>query len=178
MKYSMFKIFIIAIFLFLTSLLIARVDGSLVEVSKELLSKALRGENIEGYELKYEEEYNVPYLVNKKPILTDKYFESVEPGLDQYGNYIIILLEFNNEGAQILAKVTEDNIDKRMAVIIDGKLIMTPVITEKIENGVMQLAEFTNMSDVHFIADRLNSVHESLPVNIEILNIEEIKPKR
>lgn len=46
-----------------------------------------------------------------------------------------ILVELTHEGGEKLAKLTRDNLNKRVAILLDGRLVMAPVIRSEIPGG-------------------------------------------
>lgn len=51
-----------------------------------------------------------------------------------------ILLKFTEQAKQKLAKVTSENINRRLAIVINGKLIMAPQIFEPITGGEIKIS--------------------------------------
>lgn len=55
-----------------------------------------------------------------------------------------VLLEFNDEGKEILKELTEKNVGKRIAIVIDAVTLSAPVVRETITGGEAQITgEFT-----------------------------------
>jgi len=46
-----------------------------------------------------------------------------------------VSMELNNEGAKIFSRVTGMNLDRQLAIVLDGKVASAPVITTKITTG-------------------------------------------
>lgn len=67
--------------------------------------------------------------------LTGKYVKSARAASDPYTLIPNVALTFNDEGSEILKKVTGENIMRRMAVVIDGYVYIAPMISEKISGG-------------------------------------------
>lgn len=65
-----------------------------------------------------------------------------------------VSLRFNSEGAQLFAKLTQENVGKRFAIMLDGKVQSAPVIREAITGGNAQITgsfseqEARNLSSV------------------------------
>ena len=54
-------------------------------------------------------------------------------------------LTFDSTGARVFARITEKNVNKRLAIILDGNVHSAPVIREKIAGGSAQISGgFTN----------------------------------
>ena len=50
-----------------------------------------------------------------------------------------IMIHFTPEGANKLSEITASNVDRRLAIIVDGDLIVAPVIKERITDGQTRL---------------------------------------
>ncbi len=59
--------------------------------------------------------------------------------LTDRNNKPYVSVEFNPEGARIFAKVTGDNVGKKMAIVLDKEVRSAPVIKEKIPHGRAQI---------------------------------------
>lgn len=86
----------------------------------------------------------------------------------------LIGLEFNEEGAKIFEELTEKNVNKKLAIYIDGALISSPVVQEKISGGKAQITGIFTIEEARFLARNLNA--GALPVPIELISHEVIGP--
>lgn len=59
---------------------------------------------------------------------------NARPQYDQNGQ-IHVALEFNSRGGSIFERITGDNIGRRMAIVLDGKVYSAPVIQSRISGG-------------------------------------------
>ncbi|MFA5356981.1 MAG: protein translocase subunit SecD [Candidatus Omnitrophota bacterium] len=114
----------------------ALLEFKIVSLDQDLLKDALQGNIPEGYELKYSSDDNEPLLLEKQAVLTGDALTSasVRFGQDQF-NEPIVGLEFNAEGAKRFAQITADNIGKRLAIVLDGRVQSAPRIREAIPSG-------------------------------------------
>ena len=55
----------------------------------------------------------------------------------------MILFTFNSEGAQAMGQLSGNNVGKRMAIILDGKLMSAPVLQERITSNGQITGDFT-----------------------------------
>lgn len=72
------------------------------------------------------------------PIVTIGNFETVE-SKEEYGSQVLTV-RLNAPGKLAFASATEAMKGKRLAVIIDNKLIMAPVVQDRIEGGSFNIA--------------------------------------
>ena len=73
-------------------------------------------------------------VVRKKPELTGEYLEKVGIRYDSLGRPYVTL-KFNDKGAKIFANVTTRYYKKRLAIVLDGKIMSAPVINARIPDG-------------------------------------------
>ncbi len=86
----------------------------------------------EGYEPLADEE-GKPLYVSGSPILTEGDLVRVSR-LEGHGHNLI-LLEFKPLAAERLAALTAQNVGQRLAIFIDDRLVMSPLIREPITRG-------------------------------------------
>lgn len=87
------------------------------------------------------------YLVKRKADLTGQFLKSaiVRWGLDpQFPGAPGISLEFNSAGKAIFSRVTGDNVGRRLAIVLDGKVHSAPNIKERIRGAASITGNFTN----------------------------------
>jgi len=113
----------------------ALLEFRLVSSDPEKLKEALDGEMPEGYELKESEEEE-KLLVETRADVTGADLANAVVKFDQSTfNQPIVGLSFNNEGARKFAKLTAENVGKRLAIVLDGKVKSAPSIKERIGGG-------------------------------------------
>jgi preprotein translocase subunit SecD len=64
-------------------------------------------------------------------------------------------MAFNEKGAIELEKITAANINNKMAVLVDGKILLCPVIATKISGGKLQVS-------MNIKQEQLDSIFSSL----------------
>jgi len=72
--------------------------------------------------------------VRKEVIVSNKDVVAARPIPSLVPNSFDIEIEFSDEGAKKIAKATSENIGKRIAILIDGKAIVAPVVRSTISN--------------------------------------------
>ncbi len=78
----------------------------------------------------------------------------------------IVLLDMNTEGSRTWSRVTGGNIGRRVALVLDKKVHMAPVIRSKISDGGTMIEGFANMDEAKDIAIVLRAGALPAPVNI------------
>jgi preprotein translocase subunit SecD len=81
-------------------------------------------------------ERRVPFVVEKRTLLTGAELNSAEVQADPNapGNWQVGI-EFNPVGARIFAEITEQNVGRHLAIILDGNVYSAPRINERIPGG-------------------------------------------
>lgn len=107
--------------------------------------------------------------------LTGQYLEKAEVGFDQTTGYqSFVLLHFNEEGAEIFADLTEENIGKPLAIYIDGIPISVPIVQERITGGEAQITGNFTIEEAKTLARNLNA--GALPVPINLISQQSVGP--
>lgn len=75
------------------------------------------------------------FHVNKQALLNALDVRWAKASRDRHLHSPAILLSFTPEGAKKLAEVTASNINRRLAIIVDGQLLSAPIIRARIEAG-------------------------------------------
>ncbi len=113
----------------------AYLEFKLVSSDPEKLKSAISGNVPEGYELK-EDERKEPILLEKKTDITgaDLREASVRFQQTQF-NQPVVGIAFNKEGAIKFARLTRENVGRRLAIVLDGNVKSAPNIREEIPSG-------------------------------------------
>ncbi|MCH7675199.1 protein translocase subunit SecD [candidate division KSB1 bacterium] len=85
-----------------------------------------------------------------------------------------VSMDFNSEGARIFAKVTGANIGKRLAIVLDGKIVSIPNIESKIPNGRARITGMANIEEANDLAIVLRA--GALPAPIEVIEERTVGP--
>ncbi len=113
----------------------AHLEFRLVKDDPEGLKQALAGTAPAGYEL-LQSENGDPLLVANEAGLDGAALTTAQVEFDQSRfNQPVVSLSFNAEGAKKFARVTAENIGKRLAIVLDGKVQSAPVIQTAIPDG-------------------------------------------
>jgi len=113
----------------------ALLEFKLVSQDAEKLKQAIQGNLPEGLELKYSQDDNEPLLLDKQTVLTGDSLIDASVRFQTEFNEPVVSLKFNTEGAKKFAKITADNVGRRLAIVLDGKVQSAPNIKEPIPSG-------------------------------------------
>ncbi len=110
----------------------------------------------------------VGYIVLKKEVSLDgSFISSVRPDSDQYGNPAVAF-SLTPEGADIFANVTRENVGRRLAIVLDGKVRSAPNIQTEIVGGRGQITGSFTPEEV----STLVSILKSGALNVKLKEIE------
>lgn len=81
---------------------------------------------------------------------------------------IAVRLEFNDEGKDLFARLTSENLGKPLAIILDGAILSAPTVNSAITDGVAIITGNFTLQQAKDLALRLNS--GALPVPIKLVS--------
>jgi len=99
--------------------------------------------------------------------LTGKEFERAVLEFDQSTGLPQITLQFNDEGRKKFAELTQKNINKRIAIFLDGEIISAPTVQNAITDGKAIISGQFTLQEAKELVTRLNS--GALPVPIRLI---------
>ena len=143
----------------------AFLEFKLVDDDKERMAKALKGEIPKGYELDYSEDGS-PILLEKKAVLTGNDLSDAKSGFDS-SMMPDVNLTLNAEGTKKFAKLTAENVGRRLAIVLDGKVKSAPVIREPIATGNAQITGRFTVEEARDLALVLRAGALPCPLNLE-----------
>ena len=73
-------------------------------------------------------------------IVSGEDLTDAQPGFDQRNGEPIVSFRFNNNGARRFAQVTQENVGRPFAIVLDNEVISAPVIREPILGGSGQIS--------------------------------------
>lgn len=115
-----------------------------------------------------------PVLVARKVEMEGKDITYAAPAKDQYGQRSI-QLRFNHQGAEDFARVTGANVNRRLAIVLDGKLYCAPGIRSAISGGQAEITGRFSEEEAKNISDALAS--GNFPFEIKVNAVFDTDPK-
>ncbi len=146
------------------------------------LDKALAGDIPPGSEILYQEKHNPetgrtiksPFLVKKNTPLTGAELADAQVRIDTSYNKPYVSLDFNRKGGQIFAKITTENVNKRLAIVLDNIVHSAPNIEEPITGGSAQITGSFTDEEAHDLAIVLRA--GALPAPVKIMEERTVGP--
>jgi len=106
--------------------------------------------------------------------LTGRYLDKAELGFDHITYKPLVLLQFNEEGSRIFEDLTLKQVGKPLAIYIDGILVSSPIVQEKISGGRAQITGSFTIDEAKQLARNLNA--GALPVPINLISQQTVGP--
>jgi preprotein translocase subunit SecD len=143
---------------------------------------ALRGTVPEGDEVLYQRridkesgtERKTAYVVGKKALLTGRDLATARVSIDQNTSEPYVSLEFNTAGGKAFSDLTDGNVGKRLAIVLDGNVHSAPVIREKIPSGRAQITGGFTTQEATDLAIVLRA--GALPAPVQVLEERTVGP--
>ena len=138
------------------------------------LDSALKGDVPPGRVILYQVEENLetqrtiktPFLLKKRTLLTGAYLTDARVQIDSQFNEPYVSINFDKKGGRIFERITEDNVNKRLAIVLDNSVYSAPVIQEKISGGQARITGRFTTEEARDLAIVLRAGALPAPVNI------------
>jgi preprotein translocase subunit SecD len=114
------------------------------------------------------------YLLRETPVVRGDQLVDAQPGFDQRTNEPIISFRFNQSGARIFGRFTQENVGRPFAIVLDDKVLSAPVIREPILGGSGQISGSFTVESANKLAIQLRS--GALPAKLTIVEERTVGP--
>ena len=105
-------------------------------------------------------------LVSRKIVMSGENLVDAQPRLDNQSNEPIVYFNLDRLGSQKFAKATSENVGKRLAIVLDNKVISAPSIRESITGGSGTISGGFTFQEATDLALLLRSGALPTPINI------------
>ena len=119
-----------------------------------------------GSELLFFEDGKSQLNVNKRVVMSGDNLTTAQPKFDSRNNETIVTFTLDRVGAKRFGRVTTNNVGKRLAIILDNKIISAPQIREPIIGGNGQISGNFTFQSATDLALLLRSGALPAPLNI------------
>ncbi len=105
-------------------------------------------------------------IISKRIILSGDNLVDAQPRMDNQSNQTVVTFSLDRVGAKKFAKATSSGVGKKLAIILDGKIISAPNIVEPIIGGAGQITGDFTFQSATDLALLLRSGALPAPMNI------------
>ena len=116
----------------------------------------------------------VPYVIQKRIMVSGEDLTDAQPGFDQRTSEPIVTFRFNSNGARRFAQVTQENVGRPFAIVLDNEVISAPVIREPILGGSGQISGSFTVEQANDLAILLRA--GALPAPLTIIEERTVGP--
>jgi preprotein translocase subunit SecD len=115
-----------------------------------------------------------PYVIEKRILVSGADLTNAQPSFDSRTSEPVVNFTFNTSGARRFAEVTQQNVGKPFAIILDNEVISAPVIREPILGGSGQISGNFTVQSANDLAILLRA--GALPAPLTIIEERTVGP--
>ncbi len=119
-----------------------------------------------GSEVLYFEDGVTKLNVNKRVVMSGDNLDNAIPSFNNQNNETIVSFSLDRVGAKRFARITTNNVGKRLAIVLDNKIVSAPQIREPIVGGNGQISGNFTFQSATDLAVLLRSGALPAPLNI------------
>ena len=93
--------------------------------------------------------------------------------INQQTNQPVVLIAFTKKGTEVFSEFTRKNVGETLAMILDGKILSAPSISEAITEGRAEITGMRTLEEAQRLADFLNA--GALPVPLHVIQQETVE---
>ena len=131
----------------------------------------LRSKNLSDYkllwDLKFSKSLTCLYAVKNEPALTRADIENIATSLVDNSQAIAIKIKFRQASAKTWADLTGRNLNKPVAIVIDNRVLYTPVVKTTMENGLCEITGSFTGKEVNFFLALVNNDPLTVDLNMK-----------
>ncbi len=112
------------------------------------------------------------YFLNGQAELTGKYI--IDAGAELRDGQPKVTMKMDDDGARMWARITESNIDKQVAIVLDNVVYSAPKVNGKIEGGNSEITGSRDMAEANLMKIVLKA--GALPAPVKIIQEQVVGP--
>ena len=147
----------------------ALLEFKLLDESRDV-DMALKGGAPRGSEILYQvagaSSGKQPMVVKKRAAITGTYLTDARVRIDSQFNEPYVAIQFDKKGARIFEKITGENVNKRLAIVLDNRVYSAPVIRDRIPGGSASITGNFTIEEARDLAIILRAGALPAPVTI------------
>ncbi len=106
-----------------------------------------------------------PIVLKDDTLMSGEHITNAHTAFDERNNPYVSLT-FDSRGASIFERITGENIQERLAIVLDGEVYSTPVIQERISGGRASITGQFTVQEAHDLSVVLRAGALPAPVHI------------
>jgi preprotein translocase subunit SecD len=138
------------------------------------VDRALAGDVPEGDYVAYMKDGRQPILLRQQAVLNGSMIDDARVSIKATYNEPYVSISFNSDGARIFEQVTRENVGKKLAILLDGKVYSAPVIRDAISGGKAMIEGRFTDEEARDLALVLRA--GALPAPVDILEERTVGP--
>ena len=115
-----------------------------------------------------------PVLVQRQVMVSGENLTDAQAGFDSQTNEAVVNIRFDSQGAQRFGAVTQQNVGKPFAIVLDNKVLSAPNIREAILGGQAQISGNFTVQSANDLAVLLRA--GALPATLNIIEERTVGP--
>lgn len=128
----------------------------------------------QGEETEFLYLYALKATRNGQPAMDGKYVTDARPNTDPYTSEFQVSMNMNAEGAKRWANLTRENVNKAIAIVLDGVVYSAPNVSEEIKGGSSSISGNFTQNEATDLANILKS--GKMPARARVESSEVIGP--
>lgn len=114
-------------------------------------------------------------VLRRQVMISGEQLINAQQSYDPQNNQPVVSIRFDSGGSSTFAKVTAQNVGKRFAMVLDGKVLSAPSINEPILGGSAQISGSFSVASANALAISLRS--GALPVKMTVVEERTVTPE-
>src|SRR3989344_104441 len=98
--------------------------------------------------------------------LTGRYIKKATLNTTDRSFEPVVSLQFNDEGRELFAEITRNNIERPVGIFLDGLPISTPIVREEITQGEAQISGNFTVESARELVRNINAGALPVPINL------------
>jgi preprotein translocase subunit SecD len=152
-----------------------RITFRLVDLSMDA-TEAQQGTPPPASEVLYDFKTRTPYLLLKEIAMEGDDIIEAAPGFEPQSHQPIASFRFNARGTRHFAHITEENVGRPFAIVLDDRVLSVSVIREPIAGGAVLISGNFTLEDASTIAMLLRS--GMLPGRLSVVDQRVVEPAK
>ena len=111
---------------------------------------------------------------NGQPAMDGKYVTDARPNTDPYTGEFEVSMSMNSEGAKRWANLTRENVNRAIAIVLDGVVYSAPNVNEEIKGGSSSISGNFTQNEATDLSNILKS--GKMPARARVISSEVIGP--